>query len=313
MTKYLVTGGAGFIGSHLAESLVNRGDEVVVLDDLSTGKLENMAGFQNQVEFVEGSITDLSTVKTCCRGTDVVFHQAALASVPRSVKDPMASNEANVTGTLNILWAAKECGVRRVVYAASSSVYGDTEVLPKHENMTPHPLSPYAVTKHVGELYCSVFDQLYGLSCIGLRYFNVFGPRQDPKSQYAAVVPLFITKYLQGEAPVIDGDGEQSRDFTYVANVVAANFAAAAAKEVGGRSVNVACGGRITINELCQRIRGLVDSQVEPIHGPPREGDVKHSQADIQLAEQLLGFKPEVDLDTGLAETVAWYRQQGVS
>ena len=313
MTKYLVTGGAGFIGSHLAEALVERGDEVIVLDNLSTGKIENLNGFRDRLAFVEASVTDLAALHECCKGVEVVFHQAALASVPRSVKDPLASNEANITGTLNVLWAAKECGARRVVYAASSSVYGDTEQLPKHEGMTPRPLSPYAVTKHVGELYCAVFDQLYGLSTVGLRYFNVFGPRQDPQSQYAAVVPLFITKLLRGEAPVIDGDGEQSRDFTYIRNIVAANLAAAAAAKPGGRSVNVACGGRVTINELIARIRDLTGSRVDPVHGPSRPGDVKHSQADIDLAGQLIGYAPVVDMDTGLAETVAWYRQQGVT
>lgn len=310
MAKHLVTGGAGFIGSHLAEELVKQGHTVVVLDDLSTGKLENLASFRGDIQFVEGSVADLDTVGSCCAGVDVVFHQAALASVPRSVADPLASNHANVTGTLTVLWAAKDAGVRRVVYAASSSVYGDTEELPKHEGMVPRPQSPYAVNKHVGELYCQVFDKLYGLSTIGLRYFNVFGPRQDPLSQYAAVVPLFITKVLRKESPTIDGDGEQSRDFTYIRNVVAANLAAAAAANPGGRSVNVACNDRITINQLFARIRDLVGHPVDPIHGPARPGDVRHSQADISLATEVMGYRPEVDLNTGLAETVAWYREQ---
>ena len=310
MAKHLVTGGAGFIGSHLAEALVNRGEEVVVLDNLSTGKPENMATFRDRITFVEGSVTDLRTVQRCCDGVEVVYHQAALASVPRSVADPVASNEANVTGTLNVLWAAKEAGVRRVVYAASSSVYGDTEELPKHEGMVPRPLSPYAVSKHVGELYCTVFDRLYGLSTIGLRYFNVFGPRQDPQSQYAAVVPLFITRLLRGEAPLIHGDGEQSRDFTYIRNVVEANLAAARASAPGGRSVNVACGDRLSVNELCRILAELTGSDVPPVHGPARPGDVRHSQADIDLARKLLGFEPVVDMRTGLAETVAWYRAQ---
>jgi len=311
MTKYLVTGGAGFIGSHLAEALANQGHTVVILDDLSTGKLANLEDFRDKVEFVEGTITDLPTVARCCRGVEVVFHQAALASVPRSVADPVASNEVNVTGTLNVLWAAHQAGVRRVVYAASSSVYGDTDVLPKHEGMTPRPQSPYAVTKHVGELYCSVFDRLFGLSCVGLRYFNVFGPRQDPQSQYAAVVPLFITKLLEGEAPTIDGDGEQTRDFTFVRNVVEANLAAAAAGQPAGKSLNIACGDRISINELFARLRDLVGSDIEAIHGKPRPGDVRDSQADIALAAEVLHYEPTVDLATGLAETVAWYRTQG--
>lgn len=312
MAKVLVTGGAGFIGSHLTDALVARGDEVVVLDNLSTGKLANLEGVRSKIRFVEASVTDLPAVRDCCAGVDTVFHQAALASVPRSVNDPIASNETNVTGTLNVLWAAKECGVRRVVYAASSSAYGDTAVLPKREDMPANPLSPYAVNKYVGELYCAVFDRLYGLSTVGLRYFNVFGPRQDPQSQYAAVVPIFITRLLRGEAPLIHGDGEQSRDFTYIRNVVAANLLAAAAARTDGRTVNIACGDRISLNDLFARLRALTGSGLSPVHGPPRAGDVKHSQADITAAGQLLGFRPEVSLDDGLRETVAWYRAQGV-
>lgn len=311
MTRVLVTGGAGFIGSHLTDALVERGDEVVVLDNLSTGKRANLAGVLDRIRLVEASITDLPAVKDCCAGVDTVFHQAALASVPRSVNDPIASNETNVTGTLNVLWAAKECGVRRVVYAASSSAYGDTEVLPKREDMPANPLSPYAVNKYVGELYCAVFDRLYGLSTVGLRYFNVFGPRQDPQSQYAAVVPIFITRLLSGEAPVIHGDGEQSRDFTYIRNVVAANLLAAAAPQTGGQTVNIACGDRISLNDLFARLRALVGSELSPVYGPARAGDVKHSQADIAAAVRLIGFRPVVGLEEGLRETVAWYRAQG--
>jgi nucleoside-diphosphate-sugar epimerase len=296
----------------LTDALVERGDEVVVLDNLSTGKRANLAGVLDRIRLVEASITDLPAVKECCAGVDTVFHQAALASVPRSVNDPIGSNETNVTGTLNVLWAAKECGVRRVVYAASSSAYGDTEVLPKREDMPANPLSPYAVNKYVGELYCAVFDRLYGLSTVGLRYFNVFGPRQDPQSQYAAVVPIFITRLLGGEAPVIHGDGEQSRDFTYIRNVVAANLLAAAAPQTGGQTVNIACGDRISLNDLFARLRALVGSELSPVYGPARAGDVKHSQADIAAAAQLIGFRPEVGLEEGLRETVAWYRAQGV-
>lgn len=290
---------------------MERGDEVVVLDNLSTGKRANLAGVLDRIRLVEASITDLPAVKDCCAGVDTVFHQAALASVPRSVNDPIASNETNVTGTLNVLWAAKECGVRRVVYAASSSAYGDTEVLPKREDMPANPLSPYAVNKYVGELYCAVFDRLYGLSTVGLRYFNVFGPRQDPQSQYAAVVPIFITRLLSGEAPVIHGDGEQSRDFTYIRNVVAANLLAAAAPQTGGQTVNIACGDRISLNDLFARLRALVGSELSPVYGPARAGDVKHSQADIAAAARLIGFRPAVGLEEGLRETVAWYRAQG--
>ena len=311
MAKYLVTGGAGFIGSHLSEALVRQGHEVTVLDNLSTGKLENLADFDDDLHFVEGSITDLATVAECCAGVDCVFHQAALASVPRSVADPVRSNEHNVTGTLNVFWAAHEAKVRRVVYAASSSIYGDTEVLPKHEEMRPRPQSPYAVTKHVAELYGAVFNNLFALSTVGLRYFNVFGARQDPQSQYAAVVPLFITRFMADQSPLIHGDGQQSRDFTYIANVVEANLAAAAAgDEAGGLSFNVACGDRITIEDLCLKIRALVGSDVDPEYGPPRAGDVRHSQADISLAERLMDYRPEIGLDEGLRLTVEWYRSE---
>jgi nucleoside-diphosphate-sugar epimerase len=247
-------------------------------------------------------------MRACCEGVQAVFHEAALASVPRSVSDPLASNEANVTGTLNVLCAARDAGVQRVVYAASSSAYGDTEQLPKHEGMPPRPQSPYAITKLVGEQYCAVFARLYGLSTIALRYFNIFGPRQDPASQYAAVVPLFITKLLQGEPPLIHGDGEQSRDFTYIENVVAANLQAAAAPDPGGRVVNIACGDRFTINQLCTRLRELTGSDLQPQHDESRPGDVRHSQADITLARELIGYAPSADLAAGLAETVAWYR-----
>jgi nucleoside-diphosphate-sugar epimerase len=311
VAKYLVTGGAGFIGSHLAEKLVERGDEVVVLDNFSTGKRDNVATFVDRIELVEGSVTDAAALRGCLEGVDVVFHQAALASVPRSVADPLRSNEHNVTGTLNVFWHARELGVRRVVYAASSSVYGDTEVLPKHEDMRPRPQSPYAVTKHVAELYGAVFSDLYGLETIGLRYFNVFGARQDPESQYAAVIPIFVTRLLAGRAPLIYGDGEQSRDFTYIDNVVDANLAAAAAPAAAaGRTFNIACGVRVTINELYAKIQDLIGSAIEAVHAEPRSGDVRHSLADIALAEQLMNYRPQISLDEGLGRTVEWYRAQ---
>ncbi len=309
MSKYLVTGGAGFIGSHLARHLVNEGHDVVILDNLSTGRRENFADFQDKVRFVEGSITDIDTVRECCRGVDCVFHQAALPSVPRSVADPLTSDEHNIGGTLRVFWGAHQEGVRRVVYAASSSIYGDTEELPKHEGMQPKPMSPYAVNKRVSELYGSVFNNLYGLSTIGLRYFNVFGPRQDPNSQYAAVVPKFITAFLQGEAPVIHGDGGQSRDFTFIQNVVEANVAACNAdNDAGGRSYNVALGGRITVKELCEQIGRLLGTDIVAVHDESRAGDVRHSQASVDLARKYLGYKGSISLDEGLQQTVAWYR-----
>ncbi len=309
MARCLVTGGAGFIGSHLVTALVARGDEVTVLDDLSTGHRRNLDQVAGDVCLVEGSVTDPETVRECCRGVEVVFHEAALASVPRSVEAPAATNAVNVDGTLNVLIAARDAGVRRLVYAASSSAYGDTEVLPKREDMMPRPLSPYAVSKLVGEMYCRVFDSIYGLSTVSLRYFNVYGPRQDPQSQYAAVIPLFITSLLAGEPPLIHGDGEQSRDFTSVDDVVAANLAAAAAEAPGGEAVNIACGGRLTVNELCRMLRELTGAAVEPRHGPARPGDVRHSQADIGLAGRLLGWHPRQDLRESLAATVRWFAE----
>ena len=309
MSKYMVTGGAGFIGSHLSRELVSRGHEVVVLDNLSTGREENIADIMDDVEFHKGTITDIDTVMKCCSGVDCVFHQAALPSVPLSVADPLTSNEENVGGTLRVFWGAHQQGVRRVVFAASSSIYGDTEELPKHEKMQPRPMSPYAVNKRVGELYGAVFNNLYGLSTIGMRYFNVFGPRQDPNSQYAAVVPKFITAFLTGEPPVIHGDGLQSRDFTYIQNVVDANLAAcAASSDAGGRSYNIALGGRISVKDLCFRIRELVGSDIDPRYDESRPGDVKHSQADVSLAREYLEYMGTVDLDEGLGRTVEWYR-----
>ncbi len=309
MSKYLVTGGAGFIGSHLSRHLVSEGHDVVILDNLSTGRRENIADLLNKIRFVEGCITDIDTVRDCCRGVDCVFHQAALPSVPRSVADPLTSDEHNIGGTLRVFWGAHQEGVRRVVFAASSSIYGDTEELPKHEGMQPKPMSPYAVNKRVSELYGAVFNNLYGLSTIGLRYFNVFGPRQDPNSQYAAVVPKFITAFLQGEAPIIHGDGGQSRDFTYIQNVVEANVAACnAAPEAGGRSYNIALGGRISVKDLCLQIRNLLGSEIEPVHDETRAGDVRHSQAAIDLAKEYLGYEGSVSLDEGLQLTVNWYR-----
>lgn len=306
--KFLVTGGAGFIGSNLVEGLVRRGDSVVVLDNFSTGKRENLEGFLEHIQVVEGSITDLPTVRRAVQDADFVLHQAALASVQRSVDDPLTSNETNVRGTLNVLVAARDAGVRRLVYAASSSAYGDTEELPKRESMPPQPLSPYAVQKWVGEQYCQVFSSLYGLDTVSLRYFNVFGPRQDPASHYAAVIPIFVSRLLSDASPTIYGDGEQSRDFTYIDNVVNANLKACEGDAKNGAVVNIACGERFSLNELYRTLCKLTGSKREPIYAAARQGDVRHSMADIGAARQLLGFEPQVDFHTGLERTVDWYR-----
>jgi nucleoside-diphosphate-sugar epimerase len=306
--KYLVTGGAGFIGSNIVEALVRRGDSVVVLDNFSTGKRENLQAVADQVTVVEGSITDLPTVRRAVEGCDFVFHQAALASVQRSVDDPLTSNETNVKGTLNVLVGARDAGVKRLMYAASSSAYGDTEELPKHEGMPTKPLSPYAIQKWVGEEYCRVFSDLYGLDTVCLRYFNVFGPKQDPNSHYAAVVPIFTTRLLADTSPIIYGDGEQSRDFTFIDNVVAANLKACEGDPKRGAVVNVACGDRFTLNELYSSLCNLVGTNREAQYAEARAGDVKHSMADIRRAKEVLGWSPIVDFHSGLERTVEWYR-----
>jgi nucleoside-diphosphate-sugar epimerase len=306
--KFLVTGGAGFIGSNIVESLVRRGETVVVLDNFSTGKRENLEPLRDRISLVEGSITDLPTVRRAVEGCNYVLHQAALASVQRSVDDPITSNEVNVKGTLNVLVAARDAGVQRLVYAASSSAYGDTEVLPKREDMPAKPLSPYAIQKWVGEHYCKVFTSLYGLDTVALRYFNVFGPRQDPSSDYAAVVPIFVSRLLAAQEPTIYGDGEQSRDFTFIENVVDANLKACDGGPKDGEAVNIACGERFTLNELFRQVAALVGSNKKPRYGPARAGDVRHSMADIAKARALLGFQPKVDFATGLRRTVEWYR-----
>lgn len=304
---YLVTGGAGFIGSHLVEELVKQGQRVRVIDNLSTGKKENIKPFLEEIEFIEGDIRDLELVREAMDGIDYVLHQAAVPSVPRSVKDPLTTNSVNIGGTLNVLIAAQGAGVKRVVYASSSSVYGDTPVLPKYEDMKQEPRSPYAVSKLGGELYCQAFYHVYGLETVALRYFNVFGPRQDPKSQYAAAVPKFITALLHGEPPTIFGDGEQSRDFTYIENVVVANLLAAKAPAVAGEVFNIACGERITINELVHMLAEIIGVNIEPEHTLPRPGDVLHSLADISKARELLGYGVKVNSHAGLARTVEWY------
>ncbi|MBI4543851.1 MAG: SDR family oxidoreductase [Gemmatimonadetes bacterium] len=304
--RYLVTGGAGFIGSHLAEELVNAGHRVVVLDDFSTGTRENLATVLEALELVEGSIVDPEVCARASAGADVVFHQAALPSVPRSVREPHTTHEVNATGTLNLLVAARDAGVRRVVYAGSSSAYGNAPELPKREDMEAAPLSPYAASKLAGEMYCRAFYEAYGLETVVLRYFNVFGPRQDPASQYAAVVPRFVSAALAGAPPVIYGDGEQTRDFTFVANVVRANLQAAAAAGVGGEIFNIASGERISVNELWRRIRELTGAELEPVHEPPRAGDVRDSLASLDKAERL-DYQPAVGLSEGLERTIEFF------
>src|SRR5262245_7264785 len=304
----LVTGGAGFIGSHICERLLRDGHAVRVLDDFSNGKEANLEGMLNEIELFRGSVCDRDIVGRAVKGAYVVFHQAALGSVPRSVADPLATHESNITGTLNVLLAARDLGTRRVVFASSSSVYGETPVLPKHEDMKPEPLSPYALSKLSAEQYCGVFHRVYGFETVALRYFNIFGPRQDPESQYAAVIPKFITAILEGRPPVIFGDGLQSRDFTYIDNVVEANLLAGEAEAAAGRFFNVACGGRYSLLDLLAKIKNILASDIEPIHEAPRPGDVRDSQASIEAAKSVLGYKVLVDFDEGLRRTVEWYR-----
>jgi UDP-glucose 4-epimerase len=308
LALYLVTGGAGFIGSNIVEELLQRGERVRVLDNFSTGRRENLAPFLARIELIEGDLRDPSAVRQTVEGADYVLHQAALPSVQRSIDDPLATHAANTTGTLNLLLAAHEAGVRRVVFAASSSVYGDSPTLPKREDMLPQPKSPYAVSKLTGEHYCRAFTEVHGLGTVCLRYFNVFGPRQDPASQYAAVIPLFITAMLGGEPPTVHGDGLQSRDFTYVSNVVHANLLAATVPGVAGRVFNVACGQRYTLLDLIAALSDVLGTQIAPVHTDPRPGDVRHSLADITAAQEALGYQVVVDFHEGLRRTVAWYR-----
>ena len=310
MSNVLVTGGAGFIGSNLTEALLRRGHSVRVLDDFSTGKKENLIFDKAypSLEIVEGDIRDLGTCQKAAEGMEYVFHQGALPSVQRSVEDPVTSNAVNVGGTLNVLLAAREKGVRRVIYAASSSVYGDTPALPKHEEMPPNPLSPYALQKYVGEQYCRLFCQLYGLETISLRYFNIFGPKQDPNSLYSAVIPKFIDALLEGRPPVIFGDGEQSRDFTYIENVVQANLLAMSAGRLQGEAVNIACGRRISLNQLVSVLKEILGSKQSPIYQDPRKGDVKHSLADIRKGKGILDYEPKVGIETGLKKTVEFFK-----
>jgi nucleoside-diphosphate-sugar epimerase len=307
---YLVTGGAGFIGSNTVERLLELGERVRVLDNFATGKRHYLFPLQDRIELIEGDIRYLNVVQEAVQGVDYVIHLAALPSVPRSIRTPIESNDVNVSGTLNVLIAARDLGVKRVVYGASSSAYGNTEVLPKSEDMAALPLSPYAVNKFAGELYCRVFHQVYGLETVSLRYFNVFGPRQDPMSQYSAVIPKFIGAALAGQPPTIFGDGGQSRDFTFVQNVVEANLLACRAGGASGETINIACGQRVTLNELAGMIARIVGTDVQPTYQPQRTGDVRHSLADIRKAERILGYRPLVGLEAGLRRTVDWLREQ---
>ena len=309
MQKFLVTGGAGFIGSNICRRLVAEGCFVRVVDNLLTGKRSNLATVMDKIEFVEADMGVPEVARSVVKDIDVILHEGALPSVPRSVDDPAATHRHCVDATFTLLLAARDAGVKRFVYAASSSAYGDTPTLPKVETMAPNPLSPYAVGKLVGEYYCSVFSKVFGLETIALRYFNVFGPQQDPASQYAAAIPAFVTAILRDQPPTIYGDGEQSRDFTYVDNVVQANLLAARAKETHGEVINVACGEAVTVNAIIGMINQLLGKHVKPLYAPARAGDVKHSLADITAAKKLIGFQPVVLFREGLEKSIDWYRR----
>ena len=306
--RYLVTGGAGFIGSNIVDELVRRGHDVAVLDDLSSGKRTNLEQVAGKVDLQVGSITDLDTIQKACEGVDYVIHLAARTSVPRSVKDPIESNRINIDGTLNVLVAARDAKVRRVVFAASSSAYGETPILPKIETMPPAPISPYGVTKYVGELYAQVFGRVYGLENACVRYFNVFGPRQDPTSQYSGVLSRFMLAVLEGKMPVIYGDGEQSRDFTFIENVVDETLRACEAPDASGRVFNGGTGSRITLNQVIHLLAKISGQPIEAVYDPPRNGDIRDSQADISLARRVLGYEPRVQFEEGLRRTWEWYR-----
>jgi nucleoside-diphosphate-sugar epimerase len=316
MPLYLVTGGAGFIGSHIAARLLKLGEKVRVLDNLSTGRKSNLDAVRAEApdgafEWLEGDLRSLATCRQACEGVDYALHQAALASVERSIRNPVESTEVNVGGLVNLLTAAKEKGVRRVVTASSSSVYGDTPTLPKREDMEPHPLSPYAASKLAGEHFAWVYEKSLGLSTVSMRYFNVFGPRQDPKSEYAAVIPRFVTALLKGERPIVFGDGGQTRDFTYIDNVVQANLDACARTEAGGESINIAAGEQNSLLQLLDQIGSVLDVKPNPEFRPARAGDVRHSYADVSKAKRVLGYAPAVGFREGLARTIAYYRSGG--
>jgi UDP-N-acetylglucosamine/UDP-N-acetyl-alpha-D-glucosaminouronate 4-epimerase len=307
--QYVVTGGAGFIGSHTVEELVRRSETVVVLDDLSSGKEENLSEFRSKISFIKGSITDLEAVRKAMQSADYVLHLAARTSVPRSVKDPLETNKVNVEGTLNVLIAARDAKVKRVVFAASSSAYGETPTLPKVETMQPVPISPYGVAKYAGELYAQTFGHVYGLENVCLRYFNIFGPRQDPSSPYSGVLAKFCTAFLEAAPPVVFGDGEQSRDFTYVENAVAANLLACTAPNISGKVFNIGTGSRVTLNQTLALLAKLSGASLETKYEPTRDGDIRDSQADISQARELLQYEPAVGFEEGLSRTLEWYKE----
>ncbi len=309
MALYLITGGSGFIGSHTADEILRRGGEVRVLDNLSTGRRENLAHISNRIEFFELDIRELDAIRPAFEGVDYVVHLAALPSVPRSVADPITSNAINITGTLNVLVAARDAKVKRLVFSASSSAYGDNPEFPRRETQMPRPLSPYALGKLAGEYYCQLFTQLYGLETVALRYFNIFGPRQNHHSPYTGVLSIFITAFLKGETPTIFGDGEQSRDFTYVANAVKATLLASTAPGAAGKTINVGVGEQFTLNRTVAMLNEIMELNVKPEYGLPRAGDVRDSLADITLARQALGYEPDFLYEEGLRKTVEWYRQ----
>jgi nucleoside-diphosphate-sugar epimerase len=306
--RFLVTGGAGFIGSHIVEELIRRGHQVVVLDDLSSGKEVNLASIRTQIDFRRGSITDLAAVQYACQGADYVIHLAAQISVPRSIKDPIDTNLVNIDGMLNVLVAARDANVKRFVLAASSAAYGESPVQPKVETMAPAPISPYGITKYVGELYCQLFGRVYGLENASVRYFNVFGPRQDPTSQYSGVLSRFMLAVLRGESPVIFGDGEQSRDFIYIANVVDITLRACEVKEASGLVFNGGTGARITLNQVLELLSKITGQAIRARHDSSRPGDIRDSQADITLSRKVLGYEPQVAFEEGLLRTWEWYK-----
>ncbi len=307
MGNYLVTGGGGFIGAHLATRLVELGHDVRVLDDFSSGKRENLAAIASHIDLLVGDMCNYDTCRQACDGIEIVFHQAAIPSVPKSVDHPIASHNANINGTFNILMAAREKRVRRVIYAGSSSAYGNTAISPKHEGIRPEPLSPYAVQKLTGELYGRAFYECFALETLAIRYFNVFGPRQDPTNQYAAAIPAFVTAILSDQSPIVYGDGEQTRDFTYIDNVVHGNILAAKAPKTTGQAINVACGQQVSVNQIIARINELLGKNVKPKYLAARKGDVKHSLADIRAARELIGYEPQVSFDEGLRRAIDYY------